>query len=59
MKRIVTGWDEQGRPAVLFEGEPPAVMDFGSIVTTELWVTDSTPPDTQGREDSSTRPWTL
>ena len=59
MKWIVTGWDEQGTPAVLFEGEPPTVLDFGPIVTTELWVTDSTPPDTQGREDAATRPWAL
>jgi len=59
MKRVVTGRDEQGRPIVLFEGEPPTVMDFGPIVTTELWVTDSTPPDTEGREDTSTRPWAL
>ena len=38
MKRVVTGWDENGKPAILFEGEPPTVMDFGSIVTAELWV---------------------
>lgn len=59
MNRVVTGWDEQGRPAVLFEGEPPTVMDFGPIVTTELWVTGSTPPNTTGREDTSTWPWAL
>ena len=33
MKRVVTGWDESGKPAILFEGEPPTVMDFGPIVT--------------------------
>ncbi len=41
MKRVVTGWDESGKPTILFEGEPPTVMDFGPIVTTELWVTDA------------------
>ena len=55
MKRVVTGWDESGKPAILFEGEPPTVMDFGPIVTTELWVTDSTPPDPKTRTDTSTR----
>lgn len=59
MNRVVTGWDEQGKPAVLFEGEPPTVLDFGPIVTTELWVTDTTPADLQGREDTSTRAWAL
>ena len=59
MKRVVTGWDESGKPAILFEGEPPTVMDFGPIVTTELWVTDSTPPDPRTRADTSTGTWDL
>jgi len=59
MKRVVTGWDESGKPAILFEGEPPTVMDFGPIVTTELWVTDSTPPDPKTRTDTSTGTWDL
>lgn len=59
MNRIVTGFDADGRPAVLFEGEPPTVMDFGKFVTTELWVTDATPPDIAGAQDASTRAWEL
>lgn len=59
MKRVVTGWDEEGKPTILFEGPPPTVMDFGPIVTTELWVTDSTPPDAKTREDTSTRTWDI
>jgi mannose-6-phosphate isomerase-like protein (cupin superfamily) len=59
MKRVVTGWDENGEPAILFEGEPPTVMDFGPIVTTELWVTDSSPPDPKTRTDTSTGTWDL
>jgi mannose-6-phosphate isomerase-like protein (cupin superfamily) len=58
MRRIVTGFDEQGRPGIIFDGEPPTVMDFGSIVTTEIWVTDSTPPATTG-EDTSLREWEI
>jgi mannose-6-phosphate isomerase-like protein (cupin superfamily) len=59
MRRIVTGYDEQGRPGILFDGEPPTVMDFGPIVTTELWVTDRTPPNVATREDASLREWEI
>ena len=59
MKRVVTGWDERGKPTILFEGEPPTVMDFGPIVTAELWVTDATPPDPKTRTDTSTGTWDL
>ena len=38
MQRIVTGKGPDGSPAILFEGEPPTVVDFGKYVTTELWV---------------------
>jgi mannose-6-phosphate isomerase-like protein (cupin superfamily) len=59
MQRIVTGFDPAGQPAVLFEGTAPTVLDFGKFVTTELWVTDSTPPDTTADEDTSLRVWNL
>ena len=59
MRRIVTGYDDEGRPGIIFDGEPPTVMDFGSIVTTELWVTDSTPPDVASNEDASLREWEI
>jgi naringenin degradation protein FdeH len=58
MRRIVTGYDEQGRAGIIFDGEPPTVMDFGSIVTTELWVTDSTPPGVS-TDDTSLREWEI
>lgn len=58
MRRIVTGYDEQGRPGIIFDGEPPTVMDFGAIVTTEIWVTDSTPP-VMTNEDTSLREWEI
>jgi mannose-6-phosphate isomerase-like protein (cupin superfamily) len=59
MRRIVTGYDADGRPAIIFDGEPPTVMDFGPIVTTELWVTDSTPPDVASGADASLREWEI
>src|SRR2546423_3353991 len=59
MRRIVTGYDEQGRPGIVFDGEPPRVMDFGSIVRTEFWVTDSMPPDLASSEDASLREWEI
>ena len=59
MQRIVTGKGPDGSPAILFEGEPPTVVDFGKYVTTELWVTDSMPPAMDGTEDRSTRTWEL
>ena len=59
MRRIVTGYDSEGRPAIIFEGEPPTVMDFGAIVTTEIWVTDSMPPDLESSEDTSLRTWEI
>jgi mannose-6-phosphate isomerase-like protein (cupin superfamily) len=59
MNRVVTGWDESGKPAILFEGQPPTVMDFGPIVTTELWVTDATPADPKTRTDTSLREWDI
>ena len=59
MRRIVTGYDEQGRAGIIFDGAPPTVMDFGSIVTTELWVTDSTPPDLKSNDDTSLREWEI
>jgi mannose-6-phosphate isomerase-like protein (cupin superfamily) len=60
MQRIVTGHDADGRPEIQIDGAPVTVMDFGSIETTEIWVTDATPPDLNGSEDTSvTRPWAL
>jgi naringenin degradation protein FdeH len=59
MRRIVTGYDAGGHPAILFDGEPQTVMDFGAIVTTELWVTDSTPPDVRSGVDASLREWEI
>ncbi len=43
MKRIVNGWTEDGRPAILDEGAPPRHFDFGMATSDEIWVTDAVP----------------
>jgi len=58
MNRVVTGFDESGHPAIIRQGEPPTVIRAGRYVTTELWVTDQTPPAV-AEADMSTRPWEL
>ena len=58
MNRVVTGYDENGSPAIIRHGEPPTVIQAGRYVTTELWVTDGTPP-AMSESDASTRTWAL
>jgi hypothetical protein len=58
MNRVVTGYDDAGHPAIVSQGAPPTVIHAGRYVTTELWVTDQTPP-TVTASDTSARPWEL
>ncbi len=58
MNRVVTGFDAAGRPVIVHRGQPPTVINAGRYVTTELWVTDRTPP-AAADSDTSTRPWEL
>jgi mannose-6-phosphate isomerase-like protein (cupin superfamily) len=58
MIRVVTGYDENGSPAIIYQGEPPTVIHAGRYVTTELWVSDQTPPAVAS-SDMSTRAWEL
>jgi hypothetical protein len=58
MNRVVTGYDQDGNPAIIRQGEPPTVIQAGRYVTTELWVTDGTPPRAAAT-DTSTRAWEL
>ena len=58
MNRVVTGYDENGRPAVIAQGEPPTVIHAGRYTTTELWVSDRG-PITAALADASTRDWAL
>jgi hypothetical protein len=43
MNRVVTGYDENGDPAIIWQGEPPTVIHAGRYTTTELWVSDRCP----------------
>jgi hypothetical protein len=58
MNRIVTGYDGNGEPAIVIQGGPPVVIHAGRYVTTELWVTDRTPPRASSA-DLSARTWAL
>jgi len=58
VNRVVTGYDEDGNPAILWQGEPPQVIHAGRYTTTELWVSDRVPV-TAARTDTSTREWAL
>jgi naringenin degradation protein FdeH len=58
MNRVVTGYDANGRPAIVRHGQPPTVIQAGRYTTTELWVTDQTPPVATD-SDASARGWEL
>ncbi len=58
MNRVVTGYDDSGRPAILRQGEPPVVIHAGRYTTTELWVSDRGPLQPTVA-DASTRAWAL
>jgi quercetin dioxygenase-like cupin family protein len=58
MNRVVTGYDENGNPAVIRQGAPPVVIDAGRYTTTELWVSERGPIAASGT-DAATREWAL
>ena len=58
MNRVVTGFDENGRPVVIRQGEPPVVIHAGRYTTTELWVSGRA-PIAAADTDASTREWAL
>jgi uncharacterized cupin superfamily protein len=58
MNRVVTGFDENGSPVVMVQGEPPTVIHAGRYTTTELWVSDAGPLSA-GVTDTSTAEWAL
>ena len=58
MNRIVTGFDESGRPVIITQGEPPTVIHAGRYTTTELWVSGAGPLSA-GVTDTSTGEWAL
>ncbi|HTT00169.1 MAG TPA: cupin domain-containing protein [Streptosporangiaceae bacterium] len=59
MRRVVTGAAEGGGAGIVFDGEPPTVVEFGQYRTTELWVSGGSPPSPAGGTDPSARPWEL
>jgi hypothetical protein len=58
MNRVVTGYDDKGAPAILWQGEPPTVIHAGRYTTTELWVSDRSPLS-PADADASTGEWGL
>jgi hypothetical protein len=58
MNRVVTGYDEDGNPAVIRQGQPPVVVHAGRYTTTELWVSGPGPL-APADVDTSTREWAL
>lgn len=58
MRRIVTGWNEAGKPVALFVGEIPT-LDFGTAQTSELWITHTTPADPRVLVDTAAAEWQL
>jgi mannose-6-phosphate isomerase-like protein (cupin superfamily) len=58
MHRVVTGYDENGNPAIIRSGESPTVIHAGRYTTTELWVSDRAPIKADAG-DAATREWAL
>lgn len=56
--RVVTGYDANGAPTILWAGDPPTVIHAGRYTTTELWVSDRAPIATSDA-DASAREWAL
>ncbi len=62
IRRVVTGHDGRGRSVIVSDAPSPHVLtlpgrtDFG---LTNLWITDSTPADNEGRADAAARPVAL
>jgi quercetin dioxygenase-like cupin family protein len=57
IRRVVTSNDASGKAVVLLDGPSPNVKfrETTGIVSTLLWVTDSTPPDISGDADTAER----
>ena len=58
LTRIVTGYDTNGAPAILWQGSSPTVIHAGRYTTTELWVSGR-PPISPTTADAATVEWTL
>ena len=58
MNRVVTGYDQDGNPAIVRESEPPTIIRAGRYTTTELWVSERGPIKATDA-DTSTQEWDL
>jgi Cupin domain len=58
LTRVVTGYDDNGLPAILWRGQPPTVIHAGRYTTTELWVAGRAPIEATDA-DTSVREWAL
>jgi quercetin dioxygenase-like cupin family protein len=56
--RVVTGYDENGNPAIIRQGAAGTVIHAGRYTTTELWVRDPAKPVAAGL-DTSVDEWSL
>jgi mannose-6-phosphate isomerase-like protein (cupin superfamily) len=56
--RVVTGYNANGAPAILWQGDPPTVIHAGRYTTTELWVSGQAPIAAVDA-DASIREWAL
>jgi mannose-6-phosphate isomerase-like protein (cupin superfamily) len=57
IRRIVTGYDDSGSPAVLWDGAAPAVVELPAEVgasLVDLWRSDTLPLGTVGADDPTT-----
>jgi quercetin dioxygenase-like cupin family protein len=59
MRRVVTGFDQEGNPAALFDGEAERIEDFGLTQAVELWMTGGAPLDTARDQDPVIGDWRL
>lgn len=62
IRRVVTGFNAEGRSMFISDGPATAVKEIESmpgLALTDLWVTDAMPVDNRGREDAADRPVVL
>jgi mannose-6-phosphate isomerase-like protein (cupin superfamily) len=58
VNRVITGYDENGNPAIIRQGASGTVIHAGRYTTTELWVRDPAKPMAAGM-DTSVDEWSL
>jgi mannose-6-phosphate isomerase-like protein (cupin superfamily) len=53
VRRVVTGLDDRNHAVVLFDSRIPVKQDSPVISSTNLWITDSTPPSLSSQETAN------